>query len=881
MRVATQRESQWDVLLVEDNPADARLVEEYLRDAGSPVLLTHARGLEQAVDQLHTRDFHAVLLDLSLPDCQGLDTFARAHAAAPGAPIVVLTGLDDEDLAARAVREGAQDYLVKGHVDGRLLHHSIRYAIERKRAQATLDDREEQLRRIAENIHEVFFIVDASFRETLYISPAFEQVWGRPCETVYEDPRSFLEGILPADKPRVLDDIMRVQRGVASGGVEFRVAHPDGSVVWVLAHMSPIHDADGKVHRLAGVALDITRRIQAERAVRETDQRLRTLFDTVNLIVLGLDIDGRVDYVNPFFLRVTGYEPEEVVGLDWVEHFLPPDARGSIASVMRELAELEARPHFRNPILTRDGSERMISWHNTIVRDADGHVVGTLSIGEDVTEHELLEQQFQQAQKMEAIGRLAGGVAHDFNNLLTVITGYSDLLLSVLPTESPHRTDVEAIAEAAQKAASLTRQLLAFSRQQVLAPRVLSLNDVVRGSGRMLQRLVGEDIEMVTRLVPDAHPVRADPGQLEQVLLNLAVNARDAMPTGGSIDDRDGQRRALRRTTRGSTSARSPGRYVMLAVSDTGQGMDAATQARIFEPFFTTKPAGQGTGLGLATVYGIVEQSGGFVWVYSEPGQGTTFKIYLPRASEGAGDEPEEAREPVRGGDEVVLLVEDAAPVRQVAREALERHGYTVIEAPSPDVALELVSRTPVSIHLLLTDVVMPGMNGRQLAETARPGALRHAGALDVGVHGRRRHALRRPRAEHAVPAEALHPGRAGPQSAPGAGRPRRGRGLAFADQGRPHVVAQEHAAAVEGRAPHERERGVDLAPGKERHPSAQEHRVEDQQDLVDEARGQQVPEDHAPAEEPDPSALLLLEVAHEGRRVRLHHGDRRVVRLP
>jgi PAS domain S-box-containing protein len=726
-----------DVLLVEDNPADARLVAEYLSDVGSPVTLTHAPRLQHAVEQLRRHGFHAVLLDLSLPDCQGIETFARAHAAAPDAPIVVLTGLDDEEMAVRAVREGAQDYLVKGRVDGRLLHHSIRYAIERKGAQRALNEREERFRQIAENIHEVFFIVDASFHEALYISPAYERVWGRPCQSVYDDPRSILDGVLPSDRNRVLDDIVRVQRGGTSEGVEFRVARPDGEVVWVLAHITPIQDDAGRVQRIAGVALDITRRIQAERAVHESEQRLRTLFETVNLIVLGLDVQGRVDYVNPFFLRLTGYTAEEVSGRAWVKNFLPEHARPAVTAALGEVTGLEADPHFRNAILTRDGSERTISWHNTIVRDADGRVVGTLSVGEDVTEHELLEKQFRQAQKMEAIGRLAGGIAHDFNNLLTVITGYSDLLLAVLPSANPNRQDVEAIGEAAGKAASLTRQLLAFSRQQVLAPSVLSLNEVVRDAERMLHRLIGEDVHLTATLAPDLRPVRANAGQLEQVLLNLAVNARDAMPDGGTLSIETANVELSEGYAK-EHLGEDPGPHVMLAVSDTGGGMDAATQARIFEPFFTTKPVGKGTGLGLATVYGIVEQSEGSVWVYSEPGQGTTFKIYLPEAAGVQAESERAARTPVPGGSETVLLVEDAAPVRAVARQTLERHGYAVIEAPSPEVALELVTRTPQTIHLLLTDVVMPGMNGRQLATriaSERPDTrvLLRAGVLEHG----------------------------------------------------------------------------------------------------------------------------------------------------
>jgi len=322
-----------------------------------------------------------------------------------------------------------------------------------------------------------------------------------------------------------------------------------------------------------------------------------------------------------------------------------------------------------------------------------------------------------QSQKMEAVGRLAGGIAHDFNNLLTVITSYSDLLLQDLGADDPKREDVEQVRKAAEGAAALTRQLLAFSRQQVLAPRVVSLSVVVQGVEKMLRRVIGEDVDLVTALDPVVGSVKADVGQLEQVLMNLAVNARDAMPAGGklTIETANVEHDPDYAREREATPVR---RFVMLAVSDTGIGMDEATKARIFEPFFTTKEAGKGTGLGLATVYGIVQQSGGFIWVYSEPGHGTTFKIYLPQVEaplEGRavgaapGDLPR--------GTETILLVEDAAAVRAVTRQVLERQGYTVLEAAHGAAALQTAAGHPGPIHLLLTDVVMPVLSGRQLAD--------------------------------------------------------------------------------------------------------------------------------------------------------------------
>jgi nitrogen-specific signal transduction histidine kinase/ActR/RegA family two-component response regulator len=334
----------------------------------------------------------------------------------------------------------------------------------------------------------------------------------------------------------------------------------------------------------------------------------------------------------------------------------------------------------------------------------------------DVTERKQLEEQLRQSQKMEAVGQLAGGVAHDFNNLLTAITGYSELTLRWLPEDSAMRHNVLEIKKAGERAASLTRQLLAFSRRQVLQPVVLDINSLVTDVSKMLRRLVGEDIEFITLLRPEAGRINADPGQIEQVLMNLVVNARDAMPRGGKLiietanvelDEAYADRHV----------AVNPGSYVMLAVSDTGTGMDEETRARIFEPFFTTKEEGKGTGLGLSTVYGIVKQSGGNVWVYSEVGRGTTFKIYLPRVAEDTQEQvPAVEREELLRGTETILLTEDEGLVRRLVREALETYGYTVLETTSGGEAISACEGYDGPIHLLVTDVIMPGMDGRELA---------------------------------------------------------------------------------------------------------------------------------------------------------------------
>ncbi len=432
-------------------------------------------------------------------------------------------------------------------------------------------------------------------------------------------------------------------------------------------------------------------------------------------IIFALSPEGTIASLNPAFETITGLRREEWVGQPF-ERLVHPEDLPLALELLGRVVRGELRPASQFRVRTAKGDYRVGEFSAT-PQLHEGRLVGILGIGRDVTERVQLEQQLRQAQKMEAVGRLAGGIAHDFNNILTAITGYADLLLEDLGATDPRRQDADEIHKAADRAAGLTRQLLAFSRQQVLQPTVLEVNKLVSDLEKMLRRLLGEDVELGTRLAPTTGRVKADPGQLEQVIMNLAVNARDAMPNGGKLTletgnvDLDGAYAADHYPARA-------GPFVMLAVSDTGIGMSEETQVHMFEPFFTTKEKGKGTGLGLATVYGIIKQSGGFIWVYSEVGHGTTFKLYLPRVEELAERASQPAQAPARAarGTETVLVVEDEAPVRSVARQVLERHGYTVLEAPSAEAALDIVARYSGTIHLLLTDVVMPGLNGRELA---------------------------------------------------------------------------------------------------------------------------------------------------------------------
>ncbi len=454
---------------------------------------------------------------------------------------------------------------------------------------------------------------------------------------------------------------------------------------------------------------------QAEqrRASRKAEEQYQLLFQSSPQPMWVFDEETLAFLaVNEAACRHYGYSREEFLGMT-IRDIRPPEVPSLLRQIAAEQSEYQDSGVWRHR--KKDGTIIQVEiTSNPLLFDRrDAQLV----LAADVTEHRQLEMQLRQSQKMEAVGQLAGGIAHDFNNLLTAILGYADLLATDAGKESPLSESIGEIRKAGERAASLTRQLLAFSRRQVLEPKVLDLNELVENLQRMLRRLIGEDIELVTALDPDVGRVRADAGQTEQVVMNLAINARDAMPKGGTLTIETKDVQLDEAYAREHLVVGPAGSYVMLAVSDTGVGMSAETKSHIFEPFFTTKGKGKGTGLGLATVYGIVKQSGGYIWVYSEPGRGTTFKIYLPRV-EGAARAAGTRRPSKRptAGSETVLLVEDEQSVRSLARRILQSNGYTVIEASGPEQALEATRHHEGPIHLLLTDVVMPEMSGPELA---------------------------------------------------------------------------------------------------------------------------------------------------------------------
>ena len=520
---------------------------------------------------------------------------------------------------------------------------------------------------------------------------------------------NFVRSIHPDDRDRIRELMAAALREGRPYSSDYRIILPSGTERNLHAQAKILYDAKTKrPSKIVGIIHDVTERKKAE-------ERFYKAFNAnPEPMTIATLSEGRFIDVNESFLRVTGHEREGVIGRTSLEvkFWKSPEDRARYAEVLEKQGATRDR---EIAFLTKLGEERTALDSADVVEfDGEKCVIATFK---DITERKSMEKQLRQAQKMEAIGQLSGGIAHDFNNLLSVIIGYSEVMEERLAPNDPLQKMCEQINKAGQSAASLTRQLLAFSRQQVLEPKILDLNAIVRNVEKMLRRLIGEDINFTTALEPELASVKADQGQIEQVIVNLVVNARDAMPHGGRLRIETANVHLDEAYARRHPPQQA-GPYVSLTVSDTGIGMDTETQAHIFEPFFTTKEIGKGTGLGLSTVYGVVRQSGGHIWVYSELGHGTTFRIYLPLTSQAIDvEKPNPGPVETMRGTETILLVEDAEPLRELTRDLLVDSGYTVLEAGHPGQALEIAQKYKDPIHLLLTDMVMPGMNGRVLAD--------------------------------------------------------------------------------------------------------------------------------------------------------------------
>ncbi len=719
------------LLVVEDDEDDYLLVRDLLK-TGVNAEVERAASADQALERTQTGAYDAMLLDYRLGAQNGLDLLsamrrrdvasppgspARAAVALAGvAPVIFLTGHGDEQVAVEAMKAGAIDYLAKSKLTQPALARAVHYAVILRQKEAAvaaarraLLASEQRCRALVENSSDVISLLGAD-GAVLYVSHSVQRILGyKPEELIETDSMALVH---PADQPRLRNLLEQVLRspGVPLGD-EHRARHHDGHYLVMECTVTNRLDDDA-VRAVVLNSRDVSQRRQAEEALRQSEAEYRTLFENANDAIMIFEPENEtILEVNPKTCELYGYARAELLGKSLAE--LSGDVERGKAAIVRCVAEGSLKD-YETVHQGRDGKPICIIANASVI-DYRGRKA-LLTVSRDVTEHRNLQQQLLHSQKLEAVGQLAGGVAHDFNNLLMVIGGHAELLRDSTGDPSVRRKAYE-IVDAVQRGCMLTQQLLAFSRKQVLSPRVLDLNHTLAEMGAMLSRMLGEKIQVRVQPGRELWAIKADPAQIEQVVMNLAVNARDAMPDGGELTLETSN------VELGDDYARThagvmPGRYVMLAVSDTGEGIPPEAQPHLFEPFFTTKEHGKGTGLGLSTVYGIAKQSGGFVWVYSEVGHGSVFKVYLPRVEAPRLVEPAPAPASASPrGTGTVLLVEDEEPVRDAVREYLSLRGYEVLEAGDGEQALALASRFPRPIHLLISDVVMPGINGREMAQ--------------------------------------------------------------------------------------------------------------------------------------------------------------------
>jgi two-component system cell cycle sensor histidine kinase/response regulator CckA len=702
-------------LIVEDSEDDKELLLRELRRTGYEVVFEWVWTAERMRTALLEKNWDVILSDFSMPNFSAEQALEVLRESSQDLPFLIISGTIGEEVAVGALQAGAHDFLLKGRLArlGPAIERELRERDNRKArrdAEAALMRSEARFRRLAAS---GVVGISISTADGVLVE-ANEALLGMIGYTTEDVAAGRIRGVeITPPEWQATNDAAAAEL-MAHGSCpafEKEYFRKDGSRVPILIGATRLEDGT-----VLSISIDLTEQKRIEQVLAKTEDLYRRIVETTNEGVWIIDAGGVLTFVNGRMTSLLGHDEGELVG-HHIHEFVAKESLPSLEAILaredRETGQVELR------FACKDGRDM---WALVDVArlpaDPSTSVVGLVV---DVTQRRRLEEQLRQAQKMEAVGNLSGGIAHDFNNILSVILSYSSLMLADLKPGDPMRTDLEEVKRAAERASDLTRQLLAFGRQQMLQPRNLDMNQILLGMEKMLRRILREDTELSLLTSHGLGIAFADAGQLEQVVMNLVVNARDAMPAGGKISietanvELDAAYAAVHHDV-------IPGAYIMLAVTDTGSGMDKATADRIFEPFFTTKEKGKGTGLGLSMVFGIVKQSKGHIWVYSEPGNGTTFKIYLPRVAGTGVSEPPTVTAPMTlNGTETILLVEDEEQVRVITRAILRRQGYNVIDAQNGGEALLTCEKYPAKIHLLITDVVMPRMSGRELAERLGP----------------------------------------------------------------------------------------------------------------------------------------------------------------
>jgi len=707
------------ILHIEDNRNDAELALLELSNAGFEVSADVVDTLADVASHLAAKSYDVVLADYRLPGWVGMDALwiVRQHQA--DMPFILVTGTLGDEVAVECLKQGVTDVVLKNHLarlpfavrralEEKSLHEDRKRAEAAQRASAKVALEWKKRMELAEKAALPIGLWEWNVSDDTRVwSGEFYRQLGYTDDKHRGTGKEFLNRVHPEDRPRVETAMQAVSSGLSQTyEAQFRIVRPDGTTCWFDSRGVMVYDESPRV---IGITIDISK-------LRRSEADYRSIFETAPYGIFRSSAAGRFLLVNPALTNMLGYDSEsEVLSLDIARDlYCNPGERAQLVSRLIEtgyIKDVEAEWKRKDGrIITVRSSAVLVRKENDGIEIFQGFI-------QDVTEREILRTQFWQAQKFEAVGRLAGGVAHDFNNILMVVGCYAELLKQRKVKDDNVTRYADHIHQAATRAVLITRQLLAFSRQQILESEVLDLNTVVSELGKVLPRLLGEDIAVVITLEPMLHRMKTDRGQMEQIIMNLAVNARDAMPKGGRFEIKT-ENVELDATHAAKHPPMHPGPYVKLTVVDTGIGMNAETQSRIFEPFFTTKDRGKGTGLGLAMVYGVVKQSSGFIWVDSEVGRGTTFDVYFPQVGEPiTRDSKPRAAMAASSGSETILLVEDEEALRAATCEFLQSRGYTVLAAGDGAEAMRICEQHTGNIDVILTDLVMPGMDGVEVAK--------------------------------------------------------------------------------------------------------------------------------------------------------------------